>query len=218
MIKTFRKGSGEKLAANFNSNEFDCKGVGCCNSTKVDTALVSLLQKLREHFGKSVRINSGYRCEKHNAAVGGTAGSRHKNGQAADIVVSGVATNEVAAYLQSIGAKGIIRYVTKKFVHVDTREKNYFSEVTNGVSKKVSSFGGVVCPYPVPKTNIRRGSKGDDVRYVQFMLIRHGFSGVGSIDGIAGSKTVNAIKSFQKSRSLKVDGIAGVKTIAELCK
>ena len=86
MIKTLRKGSGEILAANFNSNEFDCKGNGCCNSTKIDTTLISLLQKLREHFGKSVRINSGFRCEKHNAAVGGTSGSHHKTGQAADIV------------------------------------------------------------------------------------------------------------------------------------
>ncbi len=218
MIKTFRKGAGERLAQNFNSNEFDCKGNGCCNSTKVDTELVLLLQKLREHFGKSVRINSGYRCEKHNSAVGGTSGSRHQTGQAADIVVTGVATKEVAAYLQSIGAKGIIRYVTKKFVHIDTRDKKYFAEVANGVTKKVSAFSGTICPYPVPKMNVSLGSKGDGVRYVQFMLIRHGFVEVGDIDGIAGSKTVNAIKAFQKAKGLKVDGIAGVKTISQLGK
>ena len=38
----------------------------------------------------------------------------------------------------------------------------------------------------------------------------------GEIDGIKGTQTINAIKEFQKDNNLKVDGIAGQKTIDSL--
>ena len=38
----------------------------------------------------------------------------------------------------------------------------------------------------------------------------------GQIDGIKGTQTINAIKEFQKDNNLKVDGIAGQKTIDSL--
>ncbi len=44
-----------------------------------------ILDPLREAFGKPIVVNSGYRCEKLNKAVGGAAGSQHLYGQAADI-------------------------------------------------------------------------------------------------------------------------------------
>ena len=216
MIKKYRKNNGEKLSDNFVSNEFDCKGSGCCKETFIDEKLVGYLQKLRDHFGKPVKITSGYRCDTHNKKVGSTSSSQHKKGKAADITVTGVPTIEVAQFLQSIGVKGIIRYVTKNFVHLDTREKQYFAEVTNGKTVTVSGFGKNVCPYEKPKVTVKKGSRGDSVRYVQFMLIRHGFKSVGSIDGIAGVKTVDAIKAFQKKKGLTVDGLAGPKTIEAL--
>ena len=49
-------------------------------------ALVNeVLDPLREAFGKPIVVNSGYRCEKLNKAVGGASGSQHRTGQAADI-------------------------------------------------------------------------------------------------------------------------------------
>ena len=49
-------------------------------------ALVScVLDPAREAFGAPVRVNSGYRCSRLNAAVGGASGSQHLLGEAADL-------------------------------------------------------------------------------------------------------------------------------------
>ena len=49
-------------------------------------ALVScVLDPAREAYGAPVRINSGYRCSRLNAAVGGSARSQHLRGEAADL-------------------------------------------------------------------------------------------------------------------------------------
>lgn len=128
-IKTYKKGTATKLNTNFKSTEFDCHGSGCCSSTLVDEKLVDYVQKIRDHFGKSVTISSGYRCVTHNKNVGGATGSYHAKGQAADIVVSGVTPAEVAKYAESIGILGIGLYETNSdghFVHVDTRTSKSF--------------------------------------------------------------------------------------------
>ena len=45
----------------------------------------NVLDPLREKYGKPIRVNSGYRCPKHNLAVGGGNRSQHLLGEAADI-------------------------------------------------------------------------------------------------------------------------------------
>ena len=47
--------------------------------------IAEVLDPLREWYGKPVYINSGYRCEALNKAVGGSATSDHMKGRAADI-------------------------------------------------------------------------------------------------------------------------------------
>ena len=46
--------------------------------------LAFMLDKIRVRFGKPITVSSGFRCEKLNAAVGGSKKSQHKNGEAAD--------------------------------------------------------------------------------------------------------------------------------------
>ena len=46
---------------------------------------VNILQKIRDKYGKPIKINSGYRSPKVNAAVGGAKTSQHLDGAAADI-------------------------------------------------------------------------------------------------------------------------------------
>ena len=58
-----------------------------------------VLQPVREHFGKSVTVNSGYRSPESNAAVGGSKTSDHCKGQAADIEIAGVANAELAQWI-----------------------------------------------------------------------------------------------------------------------
>jgi N-acetylmuramoyl-L-alanine amidase len=56
------------------------------------------------------------------------------------------------------------------------------------------------------------GSRGSEVRTIQEKLKRWGYYS-GSVDGIYGSQTVSAVKSFQKKNGLTVDGIAGTQTL-----
>ena len=49
----------------------------------------NVLEPLRVAMGEPVKINSGYRCEKLNKAVGGVYNSQHLKGQAADICIDG---------------------------------------------------------------------------------------------------------------------------------
>ena len=44
-----------------------------------------VLEPLRQHFGKPIRINSGFRCKALNEAVGGAKNSYHTKGRAVDI-------------------------------------------------------------------------------------------------------------------------------------
>lgn len=45
----------------------------------------NVLQPIRDKFGKPIYVNSGYRCEALNKAVGGVKTSEHLTGNAADI-------------------------------------------------------------------------------------------------------------------------------------
>lgn len=56
------------------------------------------------------------------------------------------------------------------------------------------------------------GSRGSEVRTIQDKLKRWGYY-TGSVDGIYGSQTVSAVKKFQQKNGLTVDGIAGTKTL-----
>jgi len=59
------------------------------------------------------------------------------------------------------------------------------------------------------------GSQGEEVRQIQTKLKRWGYYN-GSVDGIFGTKTLNAVKSFQRKNGLTVDGIAGQKTLSAM--
>ena len=58
-----------------------------------------VLQPVREHYGRGVKVNSGFRHPEVNAKVGGSKTSDHCKGQAADIEIPGVANAELAKYI-----------------------------------------------------------------------------------------------------------------------
>ena len=107
------------LSEHFSRVEFACRD-GCGNDS-IDVATLEVLEHLREHFAKPVTINSAYRCETHNAAVGGASDSQHLRGRAVDIAVDDVAPAAVADWLEMnyAGRFGVGRYNT--FTHLDTR-------------------------------------------------------------------------------------------------
>jgi hypothetical protein len=68
-------------------------------TANLKTLAEKILQPVREHYGKSVKVNSGYRSPEVNAAVGGSRTSDHCKGQAADIEITGVANGDLAKYI-----------------------------------------------------------------------------------------------------------------------
>ena len=61
---------------------------------------VYVLQPVRDHYGKGVKVNSGFRHPDVNAKVGGSKTSDHCKGMAADIEIPGVPNAELAEWIR----------------------------------------------------------------------------------------------------------------------
>jgi hypothetical protein len=59
----------------------------------------NVLQPVRDHFQRGVKVNSGFRHPEVNAKVGGSKTSDHCQGQAADIEIPGVANADLAQWI-----------------------------------------------------------------------------------------------------------------------
>lgn len=72
----------------FKMKEFECRD-GCeipaSARENIEALVDNVLDPVREAYGKPISVNSGYRCAKHNAAVGGVPNSQHMCGEAVDI-------------------------------------------------------------------------------------------------------------------------------------
>lgn len=77
----------------------------------------------------------------------------------------------------------------------------------------LSRFDSVQVVYPEPTRLLKKGVKGDDVRWLQKKLLDRGYP-VGNIDGIYGTKTEQCVKQFQAD--VFVDGLCGPLTIEKL--
>lgn len=228
---TANKKSNQKLSEHFSSDEFDCHGTGCCTTTIINEKLVEYLEKIRAHFGKPITITSGYRCVVHNRNVGGATGSRHGKGDAADIVIQGIAPRTVAQYAESIGILGIGLYETSSdghFVHIDARDyksfwygqacagRSTFGAYTGSTGNTSSSNSSTAVSN---NYILAKGSSGSKVKELQENLIALGYScGSYGADGSYGNATVAAVKKFQSSNGLNADGIAGYLTLAAITK
>lgn len=209
MVKKYKRSDKIQLSENFRLDEFKCK-CGKCDPILLDDTLIHWLQKIRDHFGRSVNVNSGYRCAKHNAdpKVGGSPSSHHVKGMAADIRVEGIEPEEVAKYAESIGIQRIGLYDT--FVHIGSDAKKRFWLGHEG--KEVNSFQKTVTlKLPV----LKQGSRGDSVMALQALLEGYGYEergGWGSFD----SKTDRALREYQRDCELAVDGSCGKATWSSL--
>jgi len=70
-------------------------------------------------------------------------------------------------------------------------------------------------PYSFIKPNLKLGSTGDPVRYLQGVLRKAKVYG-GNLDGVFGPVTANAVRFYQSLEHLQVDGIVGGKTWAKI--
>lgn len=109
----------------FRREEFRCKCGKYCNGFPVepDATMVRYADAIRERLGVPLNVNSGIRCEQHNANVGGVKNSQHVLGTACDLgAPSGISPEKMASVAEEVigntGGIGIYSWG----IHIDSRK------------------------------------------------------------------------------------------------
>ena len=121
------KGDNEWINNWFKTKEFQCQCKNDdCVEQKISIELIRRLTDIREYTKSPMRVNSGFRCTKHQEEIrnSGTSTvvakkSTHETGDAADISVSSLTTGALIPvaekHFKSIG-------IATNFIHVDLRD------------------------------------------------------------------------------------------------
>jgi zinc D-Ala-D-Ala carboxypeptidase len=106
------------------------------------TLCANVLQPIRDHYQKGVKVNSGYRSPDVNVRVGGSKNSDHTRGMAADIEIPGVPNAELAAYIRDNlnYTQVLLEFHTpgipdSGWVHVSYDEKNLKKQVLTAIRR-----------------------------------------------------------------------------------
>lgn len=173
-VKTYAE--GVKLSPHFNASEFRCK---CgCGKIMLDAALIQLLEQL---FGalplSKINVVSGYRCAKHDKAVGGRGAGSHVEGYAADVRCyykdgTRVPSSVVALTIERMGHKCGIGYRCGGVadnagnIHIDVKPRKWYGDESKSMSANAcASYFDYLGRYDVTVTdktgiNIRREPNG----------------------------------------------------------
>ena len=194
-METFFRGENESMPYNTNGTlkvkEF--RGSSKSNILWTDKRTMQAWNSQRYIYGAP--INVGFAFKRPYEGGHGTQ-SQHYAGTAFD--VGQRLTNAQRAVLRnSVINSGVWTYVepaslSPTWVHFDRR------------------FGTAACSsggFPL----IRRGSRGNYVCIAQDDLNTLGYR-TGGLDGVYGEQTYNAVRRYQSSRGLAVDGIIGCNT------
>lgn len=243
MVKTYSlKADGNtRLQPDFQAYEFACPGT---DVILIDEKLPPGLQVLRNCMNlEKIKVVCGYRTPEYNAALpNASKTSYHLKGMAADICCykNGkiVDIKYAACAAEVMGFDGI--GLMQTCIHVDYRGyKSFFDE--NKKNTRIENYGhkswftylGVDNmdfmdnPFTTPKEVLRKGDEGDDVRWLQFELIKLGFldliapNGTCNIDGSYGNRTETAVLTFQMAYfedEAEWDGKFGPHSLKMLCE
>lgn len=205
---SMKKDWNKKVSAHFSVYEFVCSDHS--DTVLISTELIEVLEQIRTHFGKPVKINSAYRTPAYNISIGGSPKSQHCLGLAADVRIVGVDPIQIALYASSLpfyAARGGIGYYSRVglkdgFVHIDVR-----SWKSRWISKAGTAYVSVNKIMPT----IKQGSKDrvNGVSYAVTVLQRH--LGI-NVDGNFGAGTREKLIAYQKAHGLSADGICGPAT------
>lgn len=89
---------------------------------RIELLVVKLLDPIRDYVAEPIYINSGYRSQELNKAVGGVHDSQHRKGQAADIRIGNITGNLLVDLFWEITYRfdydQIIYYKKQGFIHI----------------------------------------------------------------------------------------------------
>ncbi|MCT4593195.1 MAG: D-Ala-D-Ala carboxypeptidase family metallohydrolase [Anaeromicrobium sp.] len=125
-----------QITKNFNIKEFKCRANGEVLLNEDVISHIVRLQKFREWYGRTMKINSGYRTTTYNSKIGGAPKSKHMQGIATDFALplkefSGYSQDRKNEFLDNVKEKwyqlceedgvqgGVGFYDT--FIHLDSR-------------------------------------------------------------------------------------------------
>ncbi|WP_404332336.1 peptidoglycan-binding protein [Mesobacillus maritimus] len=113
----------------------------------------------------------------------------------------------------NIKADGVVGESTKKALGMKTSAPKTTAKKSTATSKVTKQTAAKPVPVETTfsSTLLKKGMKGAEVKKLQQVLTNKGYSTKG-IDGVFGSNTEAAVKKFQKSNKLKVDGVVGPAT------
>lgn len=178
-------------APNLSVREF--RGSSKQNVIWADKRLLDAFQKLRREYGSPIKVGYGFKSIREG---GHTGQSQHYAGTALDMGQGYTNTKrrEIRNLARRLGIFGYVEpeVLTPTWVHVDRR------------------FGTPACRtggYPL----LRQGAVGVYVATLQDALDALGHN-PGTIDGIFGTGTRNAVIRFQRANGLTPDGIVGCNT------
>lgn len=203
---------------NFKKSEFKCS-CGKCDGygDGIASSLLVTLQNLRNKYGK-LQITSGYRCQSHNKAVGGSTNSKHTKGQAADFYLDGF--NSQSKRVDVVNELKKTEYYNYSYtnvngnhknmgnaVHVDTKLvdtdvdttfetfKNSLKEILNANDSNLLS--------KTPTISTSTGWNHKAVKPLQIYLQSLGYDlGSHGVDGQFGKDMKSCIKKYQKDVGL----------------
>jgi len=126
MLKQYslRLSGSKKLTPHLSVREFACHDGS--DAILISDPLPEVLEAIRNHFGKPLRITSGYRTPAWNRKVGGVAKSQHTLGTAADINIDdetplAVYRAIVNGWVAGVDPERLGVGLYLGFVHVDVR-------------------------------------------------------------------------------------------------
>ena len=194
-METFFRGENESMPYNTNRTlkvkEF--RGSSKSNILWTDKRTMQAWNSQRYIYGAPINVGFAF---KRPYEGGHGSQSQHYAGTAFD-VGQGLTNSQRAILRNSAVNSGVWTYVepaslSPTWVHFDRR-----------FGTPACSSGG----FPL----IRRGSRGNYVCIAQDDLNTLGYR-TGGLDGVYGEQTYNAVRRYQSSRGLSVDGIIGCNT------
>lgn len=185
----------------------------------------TVLRYVAVQFNATVEPLYSPGCWGHNyrEISGSTSLSNHASGTAIDcnapdhpLGASGTFTSAQVSAIRAILTRcnGVVRWGGDYSSRKD--EMHFEINVPPGDSRlstlaaSLGGGGGTPSPEPIAWTTVRSGDSGFRVRTAQYLLRQRGYSI--TADGIFGSGTDSAVRSFQSSRGLTADGIVGTNT------
>ncbi len=106
---------------NFSEKELSCR---CCGDNRMNILFLEKLQRIRDEYGKPMKLSSAYRCPNHNNNISSSGvDGPHTTGRAVDVLVAGEDAYHLLKIVMKHNMTGV-GIAGKSFIHIDDLPKS----------------------------------------------------------------------------------------------